>query len=106
MLKTKIRCFTLLFLSGCAVTFIIVWFGNSVFIVFESDAQSRSVGYNDSGRLENGKRLPTSGANFCAYSRFSTLLGRNSVHNVIRTVILEAYATLEKNRPKFNIRIW
>ena len=64
MLKTKIRFFAFLFLSGCAVTFIMVWFGNSLFIAFESDAPSRSVGSTDSGRLENGKRLPTSGQIF------------------------------------------
>ena len=99
MLKTKIRFFAFLFLSGCAVTFIMVWFGNSLFIAFESDAPSRSVGSTDSGRLENGKRLPTSGVNFRAYSRIGTLLGRNSVHGLVRTVILEAYATLAETAP-------
>ena len=76
-----------------------MWFGNSAFIAFESDTPSRSVGTPDRGRLENGKRLPTSGANFRAYSRIDTLLGRNSVHGLVRTVILEAYATLEETAP-------
>lgn len=90
MFDTKLRRYIFLFLASCAGALIIVWFGNSLFIALETDAPSRSVGHPDRGKLENGKRLPTSGENFRAYSRIGTLLGRNSVHGIVRTVILEA----------------
>jgi penicillin-insensitive murein endopeptidase len=99
MMKSKFRRIFLLFLFICSAALVVVWIGNSVFIPFESDAPSRSVGTLGWGTLENGKRLPTSGANYRAYSRICTLLGRNSVHSVIREVILEAYAQLEENDP-------
>jgi penicillin-insensitive murein endopeptidase len=100
MMKSKLRLTILLFLFICSGASIIAWFGNSVFIALESDAPSRSVGTPSWGTLENGKRLPTFGVNFLAYSRICTLLGRNSVHSVIRDVVLEAYTNLEETDPE------
>jgi hypothetical protein len=40
--------------------------GNDVAILLEDDAPSRSHGTPGSGRLENGKRLPSRGENFRA----------------------------------------
>lgn len=68
--------------------------GNTVARALESSAPSRSVGTPASGRLENGKRLPTTGPNFRAYSRLGALLGRNSVHGTVRTIVLDAYQLL------------
>lgn len=79
--------------------FVVVYTGNTVLITFESDTPSRSFGTPVAGRLEHGKRLPTSGPNFRAYSRLGALLGRNSVHGAVRATVLEAYATLRRTSP-------
>lgn len=76
----------------------IVW-GNSLAIALESSVPSRSVGTTARGRLVHGKRLPTSGPNFVAYSRLGAALGRNSVHSTIREVILEAYRIAQTAAP-------
>jgi penicillin-insensitive murein DD-endopeptidase len=76
----------------------IVW-GNSLAIALESSAPSRSAGTKSRGRLVRGKRLPTSGPNFVAYSRLAAALGRNSVHSTIREVIVEAYRTVQTAVP-------
>ena len=76
----------------------VLW-GNSIARAFESTAPSRSVGTPASGRLENGKRLPTTGPNFRAYSRLGALLGRNSVHGTVRTIVLDAYHRLAATDP-------
>jgi penicillin-insensitive murein DD-endopeptidase len=73
--------------------------GNEMAIALESSAPSVSVGRKAAGRLEHGKRLPTAGPNFRAYSRLGTLLGRNSVHSDVRAVILDAYRELERTQP-------
>jgi penicillin-insensitive murein endopeptidase len=72
-----------------------VFFGNSIAIAFESDTSSESLGSVNSGSLKHGKRLPTSGTNFRAYSRLGATLGRNSVHGEVRDVVLDAYAHLQ-----------
>jgi penicillin-insensitive murein endopeptidase len=87
---------TALFLTGLAAT---VYFGNTIFIAFESDRPSVSRGTPGRGSLRDGKRLPSNGPNFRAYSRLGALLGRNSVHATIRTVVLEAYAEVAKKDP-------
>jgi penicillin-insensitive murein DD-endopeptidase len=79
-------------------TLAVLW-GNSVARAFESSAPSRSIGTPADGRLEHGKRLPTAGANFVAYSRVGALLGRNSVHATVRDVVLEAYHEVAETRP-------
>ena len=77
-----------------------VFLGNDIARAFESDAPSQSVGSTKTGSLVKGKRLPTSGANFRAYSRPLIALGRNSLHAGARDTVLAAYAELEHLRPE------
>ena len=77
----------------------ILRWGNVVAIAFEDDAPSRSHGTPANGRLENGKRLPSRGDNFRAYSSLGTLLGRNAVHHAVRDAVVDAYAALAVSRP-------
>ncbi len=79
--------------------FFTVYFGNSVFIFFESDEPSQSIGTPASGSLVNGKRLPTRGENFVCYSYLGTLLGRNSVNHKVRDTVLDTYAELARRLP-------
>lgn len=51
------------------------------------------------GSLERGRRLPTTGRNFRAYSRLGALLGRNSVHSAVRATVVDAYAALAASHP-------
>jgi penicillin-insensitive murein endopeptidase len=74
-------------------------YGNDLAIALESSAPSVSVGRKGAGRLEHGKRLPTAGPNFAAYSRLGALLGRNSVHSDVRATIVDAYRELEHTQP-------
>jgi len=74
-------------------------FGNAVAIALESDAASVSHGTPADGSLENGKRLPSRGGNFRAYSDLGALLGRNSVHGDVRAAVVDAYAALATTRP-------
>jgi penicillin-insensitive murein endopeptidase len=74
-------------------------FGNDVAIVLEDNEPSQSVGTTANGHLVHGKRLPNGGANFQAYSRLGTALGRNAVHGQVRDAVLEAYATLARTQP-------
>jgi penicillin-insensitive murein DD-endopeptidase len=76
-----------------------VYFGNDIARALESDTPSISYGTPDSGSMENGKRLPTSGSNFRAYSRLGAALGRNSVNGKVRDVVVEAYVQLAKTHP-------
>ncbi len=100
MLNLRVRYLFFLIFSICIVAFTVVWFGNSVFIALESKAPSLSIGTVGHGTLKNGKRIPSSGPNFRAYSRFCTLLGRNSVHSKVRSVLLKAYGILEETDPE------
>jgi penicillin-insensitive murein endopeptidase len=84
-------------LLGLAVA--AVQWGNDGARAFEDDRPSRSIGTVSNGSLENGKRLPTSGPNFVAYSRLGTLLGRNSVNSSVRDVVVDAYGALEGSTP-------
>ncbi len=77
-----------------------IYFGNDIARAFESDAPSLSYGIPDSGSMEHGKRLPSSGPNFRAYSRIGAALGRNSVNGKVRDVVLEAYNQLARTRPE------
>ena len=79
---------------------VFIRWGNDVARAFESDAPSRSLGSTKEGSLLNGKRLPSFGPNFRAYGRLPIALGRNSLNDRVRTVVLAAYATLEKRRPR------
>jgi penicillin-insensitive murein endopeptidase len=73
--------------------------GNEALRALEDASPSRSEGSTSNGRLENGKRLPTTGRNFVAYSRLGALLGRNSLHSAVRDVVLDAYVLLETAAP-------
>jgi penicillin-insensitive murein endopeptidase len=81
------------------VTAIIVRFGNDAFIALESRAPSESRGTAAHGSLVHGRRLPSSGPNFRAYSYLGALLGRNSVHERVRASVLDAYASMRTERP-------
>ena len=78
---------------------LIVFFGNDVLRVMQSRRPSVSHGTPASGSLERGKRLPTAGPNFRAYSRLGALAGRNSVHSAVRGTVLDAYAALAVTKP-------
>ena len=80
-----------------------VYFGNSTLARLQDQTPSRSLGTTSSGHLVNGKRLPTTGSNFRAYSRLGALLGRNTVHSAVRMTILDAYAALDSTDPA---RVW
>ena len=77
----------------------IVWFGNDALRLMQSRRASVSHGTPAAGSLERGKRLPTSGPNFRAYSRLGALLGRNSVHSAVRATVLDAYSALAITSP-------
>ena len=77
----------------------ILRWGNDVAIAFESSQPSRSIGTPAAGRVEHGKRLPSRGENFRAYSDLGTLLGRNAVHDPVRRAVVDAYARLAELRP-------
>jgi penicillin-insensitive murein endopeptidase len=73
--------------------------GNDLAIAFETDAPSVSHGTPADGRLEHGKRLPTRGDNFRAYSEFGALLGRVAVHSRVRDTVIAGYATVARTLP-------
>jgi penicillin-insensitive murein DD-endopeptidase len=77
----------------------LIYFGNDLALALESSASSRSVGTPSHGSLKHGKRLPSTGPNFRAYSRLGAALGRNSVHTKVRAVVLEAYAQAGRQVP-------
>ena len=76
------------------------WWGNDLLRAFEPDRPSVSHGTTSEGSLEYGKRLPTSGENFHAYSRLGALLGRNSVHSTVQGIVLAAYDSLAVIHPE------
>jgi penicillin-insensitive murein DD-endopeptidase len=75
-------------------------YGNEVAIAFENPEPSVSIGTPERGELRFGKRLPSRGGNFRAYSDLGTLLGRNSVDGRVRETVLEAYADLAAASPQ------
>ena len=75
-------------------------FGNTLAIAFESARPSRSIGTPADGELEFGKRLPSRGSNFRAYSDFGALIGRNAVHDQVRDAVLDAYAEVARELPE------
>lgn len=75
-------------------------FGNDALRLAESPRASVSRGTPAHGSLEHGKRLPTTGENFRAYSFLGALLGRNSVHGAVRATMLDAYASLARTNPE------
>lgn len=90
--------------GGVLVAWAFVWFGNDALRAVESEAPSVSHGTAADGRLEHGKRLPTTGPNFRAYSRLGALLGRNAVHERVRDAILAAYDRLATDPATADLR--
>jgi len=68
---------------------------------FITDDGKPSVCYGNSarGRLENGKRLRYSGANYRAYHIAGFLTGRTFMHSAVRDAVRDAYAALERSDP-------
>lgn len=90
------------FLTGVIVIIagaVFIRWGNALAIAFENDKPSRSIGTAKDGRLVNGKRLPTSGPNFMAYGYLPVAIGRNSLNDRVRSVVLDAYETIELSHP-------
>ncbi len=61
--------------------------------------ESTCYGTVGNGRLDNGVRLPLSGANFSAYSSVAASAGRTHVHSKVSDVLVAAYAALEQTAP-------
>jgi penicillin-insensitive murein endopeptidase len=64
-------------------------------IFMENDRPSVSVGTPEKGKLINGKRLPTRGGNFKAYSFLGAALGRSATHHRVRDLILDNYRIVQ-----------
>jgi penicillin-insensitive murein endopeptidase len=88
-----------IWLASTAVVAAAIEWGNDGLRALEDAQPSRSIGTVSSGRLEHGKRLPSSGRNFVVYSRLGALLGRNSVNSSVRDTVIEAYGALERSAP-------
>jgi penicillin-insensitive murein DD-endopeptidase len=84
---------------------LIIYFGNDILRKFESGKSSQSIGTVDKGKLINGKRLPTKGNNVITYSRFGSLLGRNTVNQKVRDAILNAYEKVYRLNQKIHFVI-
>lgn len=97
--------FALILLSALVAVFVAIQFGNDLLRGFEADTPSRSHGSLKQGWLENGKRLPTDGANFTSYSRLGALLGRTSVHHRVRATMLESFEALRRELPAVTFMI-
>ena len=72
---------------------------NPIAIALESRVPSVSVGSVSQGSLRHGKRLPSRGANFGAYSSLGLFLGRNTVNGRVRDAVVDAYAELRDSVP-------
>ena len=96
--RKLIKYFVLSLLTALVIAF---YFGNNLFIYFENNEASKSIGTPAKGELINGKRLPNSGSNFIAYSRLGTLLGRNAVHRKVKELIIASYDKISKEYPLY-----
>lgn len=65
-------------------------------------AQEPSTCYGTAadGSLNNGGKLPSSGANYSVYSSIGSMIGRTYVHSEVYAVVVDAYFELEKSLPK------
>ncbi|MBQ0754728.1 MAG: penicillin-insensitive murein endopeptidase [Gammaproteobacteria bacterium] len=77
---------TLSFASACAA---------------ETEPQTASICHGNyaNGSLEHGKKLPSHGENFKAYSSLGVQAGRTYVHSKVYDVIVDAYKTLKTTAP-------
>lgn len=64
-----------------------------------SAADSQCYGTPAKGRIENSVALPSSGANFTAYSSLGVTLGRTHVHTQVAAIIVSTYASLAQQTP-------
>jgi penicillin-insensitive murein DD-endopeptidase len=62
--------------------------------------ESTCFGTVSNGRLENGVKLPTSGANFSTYSAAGSIAGRTYVHHKVHDVVIAAYQAVERTMPQ------
>lgn len=63
-------------------------------------AESICYGTPSNGKIDNAVQLPSSGANFSAYSDMGVTLGRTYVHTQVLEVIVAAYRELEQTLPE------
>jgi penicillin-insensitive murein endopeptidase len=68
-------------------------------VLAQEKAESVCYGTPENGSLENGWKLPFSGANFEPYSGLGPTLGRTYVHSSVYKAVVGAYAALTKSRP-------
>jgi penicillin-insensitive murein endopeptidase len=71
-----------------------------LFLPAAPPAASTCYGTTSNGALQNGCKLPPSGANFSSYSSLGGGLGRTWVHCTVDRVILDSYADLESSHPE------
>jgi penicillin-insensitive murein endopeptidase len=69
------------------------------FAVAPLQAASLCRGTPADGSLQGGVSLPLAGENFRAYSTLGWMLGRAHVHDRVRAALLDAWKTLETERP-------
>ena len=62
-------------------------------------AESVCRGTTANGALENGCKLPSSGANFSSYSHIGSFLGRTYVHCTVSEILRDSYSQLEQQAP-------
>ncbi len=62
-------------------------------------AKSTCYGTTANGWLAHGVKLPSHGVNFTSYGVVPEMAGRTYVHDTVRDIVVEAYRTLEKDRP-------
>ena len=65
-----------------------------------ADVPSACHGRPHAGSLEHGWKLPLSGANFSVYGVVGWALGRTYVHSTVFRIVLDAYASLEREHPE------
>jgi penicillin-insensitive murein DD-endopeptidase len=56
---------------------------------------SQCFGTVNNGRIEGSVKLPSSGANFSAYSSLAVMAGRTHVHTAVAAAMTAAYSALQ-----------
>ncbi len=64
-----------------------------------SASESTCYGTTSTGKLENGVQLPEEGENYVGYSTTARLAGRTYVHSAVKSIIINAYKSLETEQP-------
>ncbi len=70
------------------------------FISIVNAEQSTCYGTTANGRLEDGVKLPSKGANFISYSTTAEIVGRTYVHSKVKKIMLASYKWLETEAPE------